>query len=69
MNLLSGVKITKEIEDYKVQETLDLFNPQLVGIIVYSLGYQGVYNLSDEIKSQGSRFAYDHTIKTVRKTK
>jgi len=41
MNLLSGVKISKEIEDYKVQETLDLFNPQLVGIIVYSFGYRG----------------------------
>lgn len=35
----------------KVHETLDLFNPQLVGITVYSFGYRRAYSLIDEISN------------------
>jgi len=41
--------------DQKVQETLDLLNPQLVGVTVYSLRYQRAYSLIREI---GNRADY-----------
>ncbi len=35
----------------EVRETIDLFNPQLVGMTVYSFGYRGAYSLIGEINN------------------